>query len=64
MNAMLLRHTLLFLEAFTVLPRCRHNFKDRLSLTFESKSSAAINKIGVVGNEVVDAVVTTCWLVV
>jgi len=36
-----------------------YDIKDRLSLTFEVKSTAAISEMGVVGNVIVGAVVTT-----
>lgn len=49
---------LLFLEVVALLSRRLYDIKDRLALTFEIKSTAAISEIGVVGNEVVSAVAT------
>ena len=47
----------------TRLPGCLHDNKDRLLLALEIKGAAAISEIGVMGNIIVRAVVTTCGLV-
>jgi hypothetical protein len=41
------------------LAGCLYDIKYRLSLTFEIKRAAAISEIGIVGNVIVDAVITT-----
>jgi hypothetical protein len=62
--ARLPRAPLLFLEEMALLSRRLYNNKVWLPLTFEVKSTAAISEMGIVGNVVVGAVVTTLWLVI
>lgn len=52
-----------FLEIVTRLSRRLYDIKDWLLLTFEAKCTAAISEIGIVRNEVMDAVVATLGLV-
>jgi hypothetical protein len=40
-----------------------YDIKDRLPLTLEIKSTAAISETGIMGNVIVDAVVASCGLV-
>ena len=47
-----------------LLPGRFHDDKDRLSLAFEVKRTAAVSEIDVVGDVIVGAVDATCWLVV
>jgi len=54
--------TLFLAEELAGLPGCLYYIKARLTFAFEIKDTAAIHETGVVGNEVMSAVITNLVL--